>query len=279
LIDTPGLEYTNKSDTEIFQGISSWLARSEEPRFDHKKMLDAARRLIYTLDYIHALAGTASSYQTPVLRKAIYKYLSSQTSIRFKTSSSGFQTFQLNFHLPLFVLEKETPSEKPSGHRNLIVSPKRRLMDLTLLDFPDGNSEGRDQGPKELGVWDLPGVKVSGDLGWFAYFLRTIEVNLRIDQMWHFRCPDDDDMSSVSSNDQESLFDYSPSESDTTTTVGSSAVQQELTYTNVEHMLAVLKAEREKCLKELRGFDAALEIIDQLANRKCPGSEICLGSV
>jgi hypothetical protein len=86
--------------------------------------------------------------------------------------------------------------------------------------------------------------------------------------MCHFRCQDEDDMSSISSYNQESLFDYSPSESNATTIVGSSALQQELTYTNVEHMLAVLKAERGKCLGELRGLDAALETIDQLANRK-----------
>jgi hypothetical protein len=92
------------------------------------------------------------------------------------------------------------------------------------------------------------------------------EADLRNDRMRHFRCRDEDDMNSVSSNDQESLFDYSPSESNTATTVGSSAVQNELTHTNIEHMLAVLKAERGKCLGELRGLDAALEIIDQLAN-------------
>ncbi|KAH8589501.1 hypothetical protein B0O99DRAFT_692394 [Bisporella sp. PMI_857] len=86
----------------------------------------------------------------------------------------------------------------------------------------------------------------------------------------HLGRSDEDDMSSVSSNDQESLFEHSPSETDTVTTVGSSAVQQEMTYTNIEHMLAVLKAERGKCLGEIREFDAALEIIDQLTtNRNC----------
>jgi hypothetical protein len=95
------------------------------------------------------------------------------------------------------------------------------------------------------------------------------EAYLRNDRLRpHFCCPDEDDMSSVSSNDQESLFDQSLSETDTMTTVSCSAVQQELTYTNIEHMLAVLKAERGKCLGELREFDAALETIDQLANRK-----------
>ena len=95
------------------------------------------------------------------------------------------------------------------------------------------------------------------------------ETDLRNDRMRrHFRCPDEDDMNSVSSGDQESLFGSSPSVSNTATTVGSSVVQNELTHTNIEHMLAVLKAERGKCLGELRGLDAALEIIDQLANGK-----------
>ena len=97
------------------------------------------------------------------------------------------------------------------------------------------------------------------------------EADLRDDQIRrHFRCPDEDDMNSVSSNDQESLFDYSPSESNTATTVGSSVVQHEVTDTNIEHMLAVLKAERGKCLGELRGLDTALETIDQLANGNGP---------
>jgi hypothetical protein len=262
-----------------------------EPRFDHKKKPDAARRLVYISDLspgcIHALAGTASSYQTPVLRKAIHKYLSFQTSIGFKTSLSGFPIFQLDLHLPFFRLKLETPPEKPLGHRNLIMTPQRRWTDLSFLEFPDGNSEGRDQGPEEMGAWGLHEAQIScvvagsDGLRWLAYGFvdAEIEADLPNDRMRHFRCPDEDNMSSVSSNDQESLFDYSPSESGTTITVGSSAVQQELTYTNIEHMLAVLKAERRKCLGELRGFDAALETIDQLANRKRPGLEICFNRV
>jgi hypothetical protein len=254
----------------------------EDPRFDDKKKSDAARRLIYISDLspgdIHALAATATSHQAPVLRDAIYKHLSFQTSIGFKTSLSGFPIFKLDLHLPIF------KGEKPLGHRNLIMTPKRRWTDL---EFPDGNSEGRDQGPKEMGVWGLHEAQIScvdtgsDDLKWLAYGFvdAEIEADLRNDRMRYFRCPDEDGMSSVSSNDQESLFDYSPSESGTAVTVGSSAVQQELTYTNIEHMLAVLKAERGKCLAELRGFDAALETIDQLANRKRPGLEICFNRV
>lgn len=84
------------------------------------------------------------------------------------------------------------------------------------------------------------------------------EADLRNGRMKsHFRCPDEDDMNSVSSHDQESLFGFSHSESNTAITVDSSSVQHEVTHTNIEHMLAVLKAERGKCLRELRGLDAA----------------------
>lgn len=92
--------------------------------------------------------------------------------------------------------------------------------------------------------------------------------------VWPVRCPDEDDMSLRSSIDAESLFDYSPSQTEATTTGG--AVQPELTSTNIEHMLGVLKAERGKCLGELRGLDAALQTIDQLANRKRPGLKFCV---
>lgn len=100
------------------------------------------------------------------------------------------------------------------------------------------------------------------------------EADLRNDRMRHFCWSDEDDMSSASSNNQESLFDYSPSDSDIATTIDSSAVRHELTYTNIEYMLVVLKAERGKCLEDLRGFDAALETLDQSANSKLPESEI-----
>jgi hypothetical protein len=88
----------------------------------------------------------------------------------------------------------------------------------------------------------------------------------------------------ASSSDQESLFDQYKSGSDTTTTVSSSTGQQGLTHTNIDHMLAVLKARRDTCLGELREFDTALETLDQLENTKRHGSKIffdrvCLNDV
>ncbi|KAH7389168.1 hypothetical protein BKA64DRAFT_645631 [Cadophora sp. MPI-SDFR-AT-0126] len=200
-------------------------------RFDHEGEPGAERRLVYISDLspacIHALAGTAPSHQTPVLRKAIHKYLSFQTSIGLKTSSFGFPIFQLDLHLPFFRHKLETPPEKPLGHRNLIMNPQRRWADLSFLESPDGNPEGRDQGPEEMGAWDLHEVHIScvvaGSDGLrrlaYGFVDAEIEADLRNDRLKHFRCPDEDDMSSISSNDQESLFDYSPSESGTTITI------------------------------------------------------------
>jgi hypothetical protein len=161
-----------------------------EPRFDHKEKPNAARRLVYISDLspgcIHALAGTASSHQTPVLRKAIHKYLSFETSIGFKTSSSGFPIFQLDLHLPLFMLKKETPPEKTSGDRNFIMAPQRRWTDLSFLDFPDSgtsNSKGRDQGSKEMEVWGLHEAQIScvvtgsDDFKWLAYGFVDAEID------------------------------------------------------------------------------------------------------
>ncbi|KAH8656514.1 hypothetical protein BGZ60DRAFT_143331 [Tricladium varicosporioides] len=177
---------------------------------------------------------------------------------------------------------------------NFHINPIPKMGNLAILSSETGNpddGQGRTALHYAPEKWHQSLVLLNSTAGHFGAQFRCVmscdwatdrnyeESDLQNDRMSHFCCPDEDDMSSVSSNDQESLFDYSPSESDTITTVGSGTVQQELTYTNIEHMLAVLKAERGKCLRELRGFDAALETIDQLANRKCPGSEICLNRV
>lgn len=166
-------------------------------------------------------------------------------------------------------------------------------LNINLIDTPgfENTNKSNDEIFQDISSWHgnlLPLNSTADNFG--AHFRCTMscdweinpnhgEADLRNDRLRRFCSPDEDGMSWVSSNDQESLFDYSPSERDTTTTAGSSTVQQELTYTNIEHMLAVLKAERGKCLGELRGFDAALETIDQLANRKRPGSEICFHRV
>ncbi|KAH6696411.1 hypothetical protein BKA61DRAFT_662501 [Leptodontidium sp. MPI-SDFR-AT-0119] len=160
-----------------------------EPRFDHKMKPDAARRLVYISDLspgcIHALASTASSHQTPVLRKAIHKYLSFQTSIGFNTSPSGL-IFQLDLHLPFFMLKKETAPEKTSGDGNLTIATKRDWTNLSFLGFPDGktfNSEGKDQGPEGMEVWGLHEAQIScvvtgsDDSKWVAYGFVDAEID------------------------------------------------------------------------------------------------------
>jgi hypothetical protein len=218
LVDTPGFEDTNISDTQILQDISSWLARS------------------YTLT--HSLVVIMDVHQITDDKMGNSAILGSEAG-----NSDG-------------------------GHRRTALHYAQEKWHESLVPF---NSTADDFGAHFHDT-------MSCDL---AIDPNHEEADLRNDRLRFFRCPDEDDMSSVSSNDEDSLFEYSPSVSDTvtTTTVGSRSVQQELTYTNIEHMLAVLKAERGKCLGELRGFDAALETIDQLANSRRPGSEICFNMV
>jgi hypothetical protein len=214
LINTPGFEDTNKSDTETLQ----WLARSYTT---HK---------LAGIMYLHKIADDKMG------------------------------------NLAILSSEAGNPDGR-HGRTALRYAPEKWHQSLVPFNSTADNFGAHFRCIMSCG-WATDPNHEEADL--------QNDLN---DRMRHFRCPDEGDMSSVSSNDQESLFDYSPSESDTTATVGIGTAQQELTYTNIEHMLAVLKAERGKCLRELRGFDAALETIDQLANRKRPGSEICLNRV
>jgi len=219
LIDTPGFDDTNKSDAEIIQGISSWLAESHIPTH----ILAGIMYLCKNTDKRGNLAIRSSEVGNPNDGHA-------RTALR-STPGECYQCL-----VPI-----NSITENFCEHFNCAMSCSWGT---------DSNYEGADH-------WD--------------------------DRMRHIHkhlCYlEEDGMSSVSSNDQESLFDYPLSEGRTSTTVGSSSVQQELTYTNIEHMLAVLKTERRKCLEELRGFDAVLKTIDQLANRRRPGSEDCLNMV
>jgi hypothetical protein len=131
----------------------------ERPRFNHEDLPDAARRLIYITDLdpacIHALAATASCHQTPVLRNAIYKYLAFQTAIAVKVPSDGFLTFQLDLHLPFFLLRKSTPPEESAGKVN--TKPQRQWTDLSFLKLD--MSEPQD--PKSKEVWGIHEAQTS----------------------------------------------------------------------------------------------------------------------
>jgi hypothetical protein len=150
-------------------------------RFNHKDLPDAARRLIYITDLdpacIHALAATASCHQTPVLRNAIYKHLTFQTSIAVKIPSAGFLTFQLDLHLPFFLLRKSTPPEQSVGKVN--TKPRRRWTDMSFLKIDASESQGQE--PKE--VWGiLEGqtscvVAGSDDWRWVGYGFVDTEID------------------------------------------------------------------------------------------------------
>jgi hypothetical protein len=142
-------------------------------RFNHEHLPDAARRLIYVTDLdpacIHALAATASCHQTTVLRNAIYKHLAFQTSIAVNIPSDGFLTFQLDLHLPFFLLRKSPPPEESVGKVN--EKPPRRWTDMSFLKI--GTSESQDQKAEE--VWGMHEVQAtcviagSDDWRWVGY--------------------------------------------------------------------------------------------------------------
>lgn len=131
----------------------------EEPRFDHKDLPDAARRLIYITDLspacIHALVATVSWHQARALRDAISKHLTFQTSIAVKIPSAGITTFQLDLHLPFFILDKSTPPKESLEKFN--TKPRRRWTDLSFLKLD--TCESQDQEPKE--VWGIQEAQIS----------------------------------------------------------------------------------------------------------------------
>lgn len=149
-------EYKNPlSATGLFREL-------DKPRFNHKHLPDASRRLIYVTDLspacIHALVATASSLQAEALRDAICNHLACQTSIAVKIPSAGIRTFQLVLHLPLFKLERSTPPPKESrgeGH----TKPRRAWTDLSFLKLDACDSHGEVQDPKE--VWGLQEAQIS----------------------------------------------------------------------------------------------------------------------
>ncbi|KAH9203329.1 hypothetical protein DL95DRAFT_321621 [Leptodontidium sp. 2 PMI_412] len=163
-----------KTATELYQ---AW----KQKRFDGDDLPDAARRLVYITDLspacIHALAATASWLQAPVLRNAIYKHLAFQTSIAVKAPSAGFLTFQLDLHLPFFILGKSTPPKHSAEKVN--TKPRRRWTDLSFLQLDA--TETQDQDPKE--VWGIHEAQISfvvtgtDDWRWVAFCFVDTEID------------------------------------------------------------------------------------------------------
>lgn len=131
----------------------------QEPQFDHKSLPDAARRLIYITDLdptcIQALAATASVYQARVLRSAIYQYLQFRTSIAVNISATGFLAFQLDLHLPFFILKKSAPLETYQGGAS--VRPRRQWIDLSFLKLDKFQSNS----PKPMEVWGIQEAQIT----------------------------------------------------------------------------------------------------------------------
>jgi hypothetical protein len=131
----------------------------EKPRFGHEDLPDAARRLIYIEDgdpaCVQALAATVPTHQSRAVSNAIYQYLKFQTSIAVNIPSTGFLTFQLDLHLPFFILRKSTPPEEFEGKVHL--KPWRNWTDLSFL-----NLDKSDSGPqKTTEVWGIQEAQFS----------------------------------------------------------------------------------------------------------------------
>jgi hypothetical protein len=156
-------------------------------RFNEEKLPDAARRLIYITNLdpacIYALAATASWHQAPALRNAIYKHLAFQTSIAVNFPSDGFLTFQLDLHMPFFLLRKSLPPSDESV-RKVNTKPRRRWIDLSFLkiDTPDSP----DKEPKE--VWGMYEAQIScvvtgpDDFQWVGYGFVDTEIDGDLDE-------------------------------------------------------------------------------------------------
>ena len=138
--------------TGLFQAL-------DKSRFEHKDLPDAARRLIYITDpdpaCIHALIATISSYQARVLRNTIYQYLKFQTAIAVKISSTGFPAFQLDLHIPFFILRRSAPPEKSEGEvKN---RPRRLWTNLSFLKLETFDTQSQEP----LEVWGIQEAQFS----------------------------------------------------------------------------------------------------------------------
>ncbi|PVH68613.1 hypothetical protein DL98DRAFT_599379 [Cadophora sp. DSE1049] len=147
-----------------------------EKQFNHEKLCDAGRRLIYISDLspdcIHALAATAPSLHAPALRSAIFSHLESQISIGVKIPSTGCLKFELELNLPFFILRKSPPPEKTT-HDTVKTKPARGWTDLSFLGLDACDSKIRSSEPDE--VWCLQEAQITcvvtgtDDWRWTAY--------------------------------------------------------------------------------------------------------------
>jgi hypothetical protein len=176
----------------------------ERLRFGHKDLPDAARRLIYITDgdpsCIQALAATVSEQEAKVLRNAIYQYLKFRASIAVKIPSRGFLTFQLDLHLPFFILSKSGPPEDAN------LKPWRNWTDLSFLKLEKFDSEPQ----KPMEVWGIQEAQfslvVSGsdNFRWVGYGF----VDAEIDGILAKSCDNDLPHDQIAAGDLQASFPY-----------------------------------------------------------------------
>jgi hypothetical protein len=147
------------------------------PRFNNDNLDDAERRLIYINDLdpacIYALIATANWHEAKVLRNAIYKHLTLQASISVKIPSAGFLSFQLELHLPFFLLRTSKPPMEYVGQVN--TKPRRQWTDLSFLNM--------DTCQEQEEVWGIHEAQIScviagyDEWRWVAYCFSDTEID------------------------------------------------------------------------------------------------------
>jgi hypothetical protein len=115
------------------------------------------------------------------LRDAIYKNLTFQTSIEVNIPSAGFLNFQLDLHIPFFILEKCVPPKTSAG--TIKTKPARQWTDLSFLRLDGLESQAQDSAE----VWGMQEAQIScvvtgtDDWRWVAYGFVDSEVDGLLD--------------------------------------------------------------------------------------------------
>ena len=179
----PGVEAGAKREYENPLTATGLLRALEQQQFNHKELPDATRRLIYISDLspdcIHALAATVSLLHAPALQNAIYRHLAFRPSIAVKIESVGFLRFQLELHLPFFILGKSPPPAKTCG--TVKTKPDRAWTDVSFLKLDTFVTSIQPSKPTEF--WGLQEAQVSfviagtDDWRWTAYGFVDTEVD------------------------------------------------------------------------------------------------------
>ncbi|KAF2112430.1 hypothetical protein BDV96DRAFT_602337 [Lophiotrema nucula] len=149
-----------------------------EKRWNHDSLPDADRRLIYVSDldpfYILALTETATFEERNSLQDLLWKHLKLETSMKVQIPATGFLTYRLEFHIPIFALRTTIPKE---GARNGIrTKPKRIWRDVSFLyGANDGNDRVQKYGIHEAHISTV--ICGSSERRWTAYCFEDTDFN------------------------------------------------------------------------------------------------------